>query len=352
MDRQGLQPDDPIASQLPYVGVENVDSNIGSINFNNNSRAGSQKSTTFRFNERHVLYARLRPYLNKIATPGFVGKCSTELIPLLPRDGVNRDFIAHLLRRKQTVEYAMASVTGSRMPRTDMDVLMSMQVPLPSPDEQYRISTILNRATKIEQLHMRATERLQEFIPTLFIKMFGNPEINSMEWEVRPFLSLVEDKTRSVKKIQKKTYSENGKIPIVDQGKQFIAGYTDLNEDYYEGQLPVIIFGDHTRRFKLIRFRFFLGADGVKLLLPTCGDLDPVFLFGQLQCLTIDEAGYSRHYKFLKSKHLILPPIQQQLRFRALFENIETVSTLAETAEDGAKSVTASLMDQLLEGAR
>ena len=84
MDRQGLQSDDTDALQHPFVGVENVESESGIINFDNGSRVGSQKSTTFRFDKRHVLYAKLRPYLNKVATPEFSGRCSTELVPLLP----------------------------------------------------------------------------------------------------------------------------------------------------------------------------------------------------------------------------------------------------------------------------
>ena len=184
MDRQTVRPDDPIASQLPFVGVENVGASTGIINFDTDSRVGSQKSTSFRFDERHVLYAKLRPYLNKVSTPEFAGRCSTELVPLLPRDGVDRDFIAHLLRRKETVEYVMVSVTGSRMPRTDMKALMLLPVPLPPLDEQRRIVGILNRAAKIERLRKQATERLREFIPALFIKMFGDPVENPMGWEV------------------------------------------------------------------------------------------------------------------------------------------------------------------------
>ena len=176
MDRQTVRADDPVASKLPYVGVENVRAGTGIINFDTYSRIGSQKSTTFRFDDRHILYGKLRPYLNKVATPGFAGRCSTELVPLLPRDGVDRDFIAHLLRRKETVEYVMGSVTGSRMPRTDMKSLMLLPVPLPPLDEQRQIVGILNRAAKIERLRTQAAERLREFIPALFIKMFGDEQ--------------------------------------------------------------------------------------------------------------------------------------------------------------------------------
>ena len=185
MHRQGLRPDDPLASQFPFVGVENVSAGTGIVIFDTGSRIGSQKSTAFRFDERHVLYAKLRPYLNKVATPGFTGRCSTELVPLLPRDGVERDFLAHLLRRKQTVEFAMASVTGTRMPRTDMKVLMSMPVFLPPLDDQRRIVSILNRAADIERLRAQAAVRLREFVPALFIKMFGDPFQNPMGWERR-----------------------------------------------------------------------------------------------------------------------------------------------------------------------
>ncbi len=183
MDRQGLHPNDPIASGLPFVGVEHVESGSGAFNFNNGSRIGSQRSTTFRFDERHVLYAKLRPYLNKVATPGFSGRCSTELVPLLPREGVDREFIAYLLRRSETVEYVMSSVTGARMPRTDMKALMSLPVQLPPLDEQRRIVGILNRAAKIERLQAQAQKRLQEFIPALFVRMFGDPATNPMGWE-------------------------------------------------------------------------------------------------------------------------------------------------------------------------
>ena len=143
VDRQGLDPNSSVTSQLPFLGVENVESHTGAIDLDKDSRSVSQKSATFQFDERHVLYAKLRPYLNKVATPDFTGRCSTELIPLLPRKGVNRDFVAQLLRRQETVEYAMASVTGSRMPRTDMKSLMLLPVLCPPFNEQARFGTFV-----------------------------------------------------------------------------------------------------------------------------------------------------------------------------------------------------------------
>ena len=131
--------------------------------------------------------------MNKVATPEFAGRCSTELVPLLPRSNVDRDFLAYLLRRRETVAFVMSSVTGSRMPRADMKALMSMRVPLPPLREQRRIVDILNRAARIKSLHSRAAERLRRFVPALFLKMFGDPVENPMGWEVRPLSALAQE---------------------------------------------------------------------------------------------------------------------------------------------------------------
>lgn len=171
IDRRHVSSDSD--ANLPFVGVEHVAAGSGAINFNTNSRVGEQKSAAFGFDARHILYGKLRPYLNKVATPSFPGRCSTELIPLLPEEGVDRDFLAHLLRRQDTVDFVMASVTGSRMPRADMDVLLSMPVPFPPIDGQRRIVGMLNRVAKIERLRVRAAERLRELVPALFVRMFG-----------------------------------------------------------------------------------------------------------------------------------------------------------------------------------
>ncbi len=348
MDRNGLQSDDPIALNLPFVGVENVGAGTGIINFDTDSRIGSQKSTAFRFDRRHILYAKLRPYLNKVATPDFSGRCSTELIPLLPREGVEREFVAHLLRRTETVEFVMKSVTGSRMPRTDMKALMSMPVPLPPHDEQQRIVGILDRAAKIERLRARAADRLREFIPALFVRIFGDPTENPMGWERYPFTAIVKDRTKIVQKVKRRDYRESGNTPIVDQGKGLIAGYTNLNLGRYNGPFPAIVFGDHTRRFKLIRFPFFLGADGVKLLIPVGKNLDSTFLFAQMLCLNIENAGYSRHFKFLKSNYLIQPPLDRQLQFRELIESTDSIAASMESAAVISSILSDSLRSQLI----
>ena len=60
---------------------------------------------------------------------------------------------------------------------------LTHEISVPPLDEQRRIIGILNRAARIERLRIQAADRLREFIPALFIKMFGDPIANPMGWD-------------------------------------------------------------------------------------------------------------------------------------------------------------------------
>jgi len=89
------------------------------------------------------------------------------------------------------------------------------------------------------------------------------------------------------KKIQTSEYRESGLYPIVDQGKEFIAGYTDDKETIHDEDL--IVFGDHTRCFKYCNFPFACGADGTQLLKPNDVERMPQILLYFVGCSTGEE---------------------------------------------------------------
>ena len=374
MDRQTVRPEDPIASQLPFVGVENVGAGTGIINFDTDSRVGSQKSTTFRFDERHVLYAKLRPYLNKVSTPEFAGRCSTELVPLLPRDGVERDFIAHLLRRKETIRFVMATVTGSRMPRTDMKVLMSMRVPLPPLDEQRQIVGILNRAEKIEGLRNQAADLLREFITALFIKMFGDPVENPMGWEVEQLGKLIAEGLQNGLYKPKSEYGLGTRILRIDN---FYRGYvTDP-----AGWKRVRLDNATVKKYALsegdivvnrVNSRPFLGKSAVipKILESAVFESNmmrmrvdsnrvlPKFLISMLQigsirqqlCLNAKDAinQSSINQTDVCELSVIVPPLGYQHGYTQIVEKVHSTVTVAEKGFRSSSALTISLTARLL----
>ena len=93
-----------------------------------------------------------------------------------------RDFVHWAIRRREPLLVTKAQ--GSTFAAIGQKDLKALPIPLPPLDEQRRIVDILNRAARIEALRRRASERLREFVPALFVEMFGDPVENSKGWEV------------------------------------------------------------------------------------------------------------------------------------------------------------------------
>jgi type I restriction enzyme, S subunit len=140
-----------------------------------------------------------------------------------------------------------------------------------------------------------------------------------MSWPKHDFEAVVADETGGNLKTLQSEFLPSGKFPIIDQGKDFIAGFTDDEKRLCRSELPVIIFGDHTKALKFIDFPFCLGADGTKVLKPT-NDADPKFVFHYLRQVKVPDAGYSRHFKYLKEAKIPLPPLVEQKRITAILD--------------------------------
>jgi type I restriction enzyme S subunit len=118
-------------------------------------------------------------------------------------------------------------------------------------------------------------------------------------------------------KIKRSEYQENGRFPIVDQSQADIAGFTDDESWLYKGELPVVIFGDHTRVLKFVDFPFCVGADGTQLLRPVA-DNDIRYFYYALRNVDLTNYGYERHFKYLKEEQIPVPPLPVQRRIAGI----------------------------------
>jgi type I restriction enzyme S subunit len=129
---------------LPYVGLEHIESHTA--RFIGSTDPQPVKSATFRFSDRHVLYGRLRPYLNKALAPDFEGHCSTEIFPLKPNAELSREYLLFWLLADETRDRINATCTGARMPRAQMNDVLGFHIPIPPLAEQQRIVGLLDEA--------------------------------------------------------------------------------------------------------------------------------------------------------------------------------------------------------------
>ena len=142
-----------------------------------------------------------------------------------------------------------------------------------------------------------------------------------IHWKILPFMHCLK-KVKAKKKtsIPKMDYQESGQFPVIDQGASFIAGWTDLTDSVISDNLPIVIFGDHTRIFKYVDFPFTLGADGTQLLYPKDDILNPRFFYFALLNLKIPNKGYSRHYRYLREFSVACPALSTQSQIAAFLD--------------------------------
>ena len=148
-------------------------------------------------------------------------------------------------------------------------------------------------------------------------------------------------------KLMSSQISEEGVFPVVDQGKKFVAGYTDDESLLIRLPGPVVVFGDHTTERKYVDFDFVAGADGVKILRPVL--LDEKFFWWHLVGLKLEGRGYARHFKVLNDAFFALPPKGEQSRIVAKVDELMALCDRLEAQQADAESAHAQLVQALLD---
>lgn len=141
-------------------------------------------------------------------------------------------------------------------------------------------------------------------------------------WRVFSFVDVVSDHSGGNKKTLQSEYLSVGRFAVVDQGRELVSGYVNDESRLCRTEIPVVVFGDHTRCFKYIDFPFCMGADGVKVLRPKV-EADVKYLYHYLRQLRLTEGGYDRHFKYLKRSVVLLPPLREQRRIAEVLDRAE-----------------------------
>ena len=182
IDREGVAPTDIVGGTI-YVGLEHIE--LGGRLLNVQPVAnGDLASTKFRFTRNYVLYGKLRPYLAKIALPDFEGICSTDILPVLPGQTLDRNYLTYFLRQPSMVEYAAAQADGANLPRLSSKSLAQFELPLPPLEDQRRIAAILDAADALRVKRGATIAKLKFLEQSIFIEMFGDPAKNLKKWPI------------------------------------------------------------------------------------------------------------------------------------------------------------------------
>ncbi|MDR3222167.1 MAG: restriction endonuclease subunit S [Methanobrevibacter sp.] len=158
-----------------YIGLEHIESNSGKILKKNKIKDENIKSNKYSFNENHVLYGKLRPYLNKVALPSFNGVCSTDIIPILPITNFsNKLFIKYLLSLDYYIDLATEQSTGANLPRISPKKLERFKIPKPPIEIQNKFAEIVKKVEKIKEYQNQSKIEINNLFNNLMQKSFKN----------------------------------------------------------------------------------------------------------------------------------------------------------------------------------
>ena len=128
--------------KVNYIGLANVEAATGRLVEFSPVFGEKIESSCVVFDQEHILYAKLRPYLRKVICPieyGLSnGVASSEFLTIKPRENILKDFLAHYLR-STAVEIQARQAIGARMPRISSESLVNFIIPLPPLNIQQNI---------------------------------------------------------------------------------------------------------------------------------------------------------------------------------------------------------------------
>ena len=309
------------AESFLYLDISNID--------NKNYKVNGWRELTWKnapsrarklIKSGDIVFATTRPYLKNIAiVPLDLDNqiCSTGFCVLRPNTKFTTSkWIFYNVIRNKFVNYISSKMRGTSYPAVlDSDIYFS-KIPLPfrngNPDLETQkkiveyIEANFSRIDKILEKKKKELEQLDELWESVLEQAFKPKE--GEEWREVRFNELISKEKYQVGKVKvRNSFTDSGKIPVVDQGQELIRGYLDNEELKYRGPLPLIIFGDHTKVMKFIDFLFIVGADGVKILIPNEDLVCPKYFYWLLRTVKLPEKGYARHFKFLKQALYLIP---------------------------------------------
>ena len=284
------------------------------------------------------------------------GECyyQKSLHRLRPIRGYNVELMLNLLQRFATTGFLQNFVTQTSIAHLPKEKFETVPIPLPpTKAEQEAIANALSDVDalteSLEQLLTKKRELKQGAMQELLTGKKRLPGFSG-EWEVKPFDGVLARLNAKAHQIQTSDYQTTGLYPVVDQGKEHVIGFSDRHDKRFrcpEG--GVIVFGDHTCIVKFIDFDFLVGADGTQVLQARIGQCTRFHAL-QLQHRGVEPTGYNRHFKFLKERDFLAPPLLEQTAIATILSDMDAEIAALEANLTKARCLKQGMMQALLTG--
>ena len=210
-----------------------------------------------------------------------------------------------------------AIAKGTAQKAVPIATLKQIEIEIPDISTQKKVVCILKAYDELIENNQKQIKLLEEATQRLYKEWFvdfrfpGYKETEIVDgipngWG-KELVGDIIGKLPRTKQIKATEYLSEGLTPIIDQSRDFIAGYTNENDAIVNVGVPVIVFGDHTRILKYIQFPFAKGADGTQLIISDRNNMPQSLLYLSLIAVDLSNYHYARHFKYLKAESILVP---------------------------------------------
>lgn len=359
------------------LNLDQVESHSGQVLTKVRLPKDEMGSSIHAFGDKHVLYSKLRPNLNKVVVPDEPGFCTSELVPLLPNpEKLDRKYLAFYLRSDDFVNWAIGKTAGAKMPRLNMKLFGQSEIPLPPLATQKHIARVLEQTDQLRKQAQQIESELNQLAQSLFLEMFGDLFRNPKAWPIVELSGLITQGPKNGLYKHADDYGTGSPIIRID--------------NFYDGELT------NTSTFKRVaatvaeldKFKIdensilinrvnspeYLGKSALveRLQEPTVFEsnmmnfsvdtdrINPLFLVTQLGSLYVKEQirkaskdavnQSSINQGDVLSFTVALPPIDYQIKFARRLSEIRLVRSMCLESKDVVEVAFNSLMQRAFNG--
>lgn len=226
-------------------------------------------------------------------------------------------YLYYWFQTKEARKCLEAISKGTAQQALSIEGLKRLSIRIPDIKIQDQICEILSAYDDLIENNQKQIKLLEEAAQRLYKEWFvdlhfpGHEQTKIVDgvpegWEEAEVGDVIGSIKRTTQ-IKTGDYHITGKIPVIDQSRDFIAGYTDDETSKIIMDDAVILFGDHTRILKYITFPFAKGADGTQVIVSNNENLPQVLFYWHLKNINLSNYHYARHFKYLKQHKIVVP---------------------------------------------
>lgn len=232
-------------------------------------------------------------------------------------DKLDAEYLYYWINSYEGQKKIDAIAKGTAQKAVPIALLKEIEIVIPENPIQKKVVVILKNYDQLIENNKKQIKLLEEVAQRLYKEWFidlrfpGYEETKIIDgvpkdWEKKLIGDII-GKIPRTKQIKTSDYLSEGAIPVVDQSRDFIAGYTNDKDSVVNLGIPIIVFGDHTRILKYIQFPFAKGADGTQLIISDKDNMPQSLLYLSLKAVDLSNYHYARHFKYLKAEIILVP---------------------------------------------